>query len=1164
MRICKHKRGLALFMALVMSLSLLPVTAMAEDDDHVHNADGWECTRVDPVTEPDCQHKEHTPDCGYAAAMAEIPCDCGAAADEATGEVIHADGCAYTPAVEEQPCTHKCGDECTKVVAPEHWNCTAPVAAETPAGVQAFLDAAALLPDASLVTEETVETVDAQAASALALYAALGVELQAREDVIAAKAAVDAVQAAVQTVRESQVPEVPAEVQTFLDKVKDLPEAALVTAENVEIVDAQVTDALALYGSLGELQVREDVAAALVTVEAVRAAVRAVKESEVPAEVQAFLDAVEALPKAEEVTRENVTAIGEQVKVVLDMYESLTEAGLDEADGVAEALAIAYDIFAVVTEVSETLGNNESTTWDGVSVSTGLDKGAGTEVDPYLIENAADLAYLAKLTWEKAGGNNKTKDQYYKLTADIDLGNHEWTPIGGIKGITGNTNYYFQGHFIGGGHTISNLRIAKPDDVTKVQTAGLFGSIYNAEICDLKLSNVSITRPDGKFASGSTNAYSGAGALVGLSYSGQRSLICNITVSNAGISWDQYAGGIVGNDQSFTDIKKCRVRDSSDISATMWGAGGIIGGLSKGQVIGTTYVTECSSKDCDISSKYGAVGGIVGYCGRRTGSQDVTGSVIIKGCYNASNVSYRQVQFPDKQGVANYPAGAGGIIGYSYKVASPGKPGSNGVAIHNCTNYGTITAPAGSSMYGKGYAGGIVGYGMEFSIHFIGTVNNLDLNIHFPDPDCNIPIKGCHNAGVVTTSNKNSSNKSYVVLANLIGYPYSSIIPAADARLPLRKAFYLKQGNSFVSGLIDGSYATVKTTRDIEYATPVDTAEQFTPIDPCPGPAGGCTCGCHCTWHEGDGPDGPDVEPPKVDYTLVYDANGGVFEYNAKTKTDTESGLKDAMYVTFDVRDYTPIWENHTFLGWATTSNATEAQYKYNESGKDTVTFSSTDYMVLYAVWRCALSITKTASNTAPKVGEEFTYTLKVSNPNSEAVSANITDTLDEKLTYVSSSDSGVHTDGTGTDGKNGGTVTWTNIEVSASSTKSVTLTVKANTDATIENTAKVTWPGDDTGKTSDPCTITATAKKYNVTFDVNGGKETIPDQQVEDGGKAIKPADPTKDGYTFVKWTLNGAEYDFDTPVTDNITLVAQYTPDEAKIVFVTNAAALLRTRPV
>ena len=440
-------------MALVMSLSLLPVTAMAEGDDHVHNADGWECTRVDPVTEPDCQHKEHTPDCGYAAAVEEIPCDCGAAAaDEATGEVIHADGCAYTPAVEEQPCTHKCGDECTKVVAPEHWNCTAPVAAETPAGVQAFLDAAALLPDASLVTEETVETVDAQAASALALYAALGVELQAREDVIAAKAAVDAVQAAVQTVRESQVPEVPAEVQTFLDKVKDLPEAALVTAENVEIVDAQVTDALALYGSLGELQVREDVAAALVTVEAVRAAVRAVKESEVPAEVQAFLDAVEALPKAEEVTRENVTAIGEQVKVVLDMYESLTEAGLDEADGVAEALAIACDILVVVTEVSETLGNNESTTWDGESVSDSLDKGSGTEEDPYLIENAADLAYLAQLTWEKAGGNNKTKDQYYKLTADIDLDRHEWTPIGGISK---SADYSFQGHFIGGGHTIS-------------------------------------------------------------------------------------------------------------------------------------------------------------------------------------------------------------------------------------------------------------------------------------------------------------------------------------------------------------------------------------------------------------------------------------------------------------------------------------------------------------------------------------------------------------------------------------------------------------------------------------------------------------------------------------------------------------------------------------
>ena len=107
MRIYKHlrKRGLALFMALIMCLSLLPVTAMAEDIGHDHNQNGWQCTWVDPITEPDCQH-EHTPDCGYAAPVEEIPCTCGAAAGEVTGEITHAEDCAYTPAVAGQPFTH--------------------------------------------------------------------------------------------------------------------------------------------------------------------------------------------------------------------------------------------------------------------------------------------------------------------------------------------------------------------------------------------------------------------------------------------------------------------------------------------------------------------------------------------------------------------------------------------------------------------------------------------------------------------------------------------------------------------------------------------------------------------------------------------------------------------------------------------------------------------------------------------------------------------------------------------------------------------------------------------------------------------------------------------------------------------------------------------------
>ncbi len=261
MRIYKHlrKRGLALFMALIMCLSLLPVTAMAEDIGHDHNQNGWQCTWVDPITEPDYQH-EHTPDCGYAAPVEEIPCTCGAAAGEVTGEITHAEDCAYTPAVADQPFTHDCGDECVKVVVEGYWNCTAPVTAEpeAPAEVLAFLDAVAALPEAVLVTEETVEAVDAQVADALALYAALGVELQAREDVAAALSTVDAVQAAIQTVRANQAPEVPAEVQAFLDAAAAVLAFGEVTEDNAEEYAALYEIAMAAYMAVEDAGLSEN------------------------------------------------------------------------------------------------------------------------------------------------------------------------------------------------------------------------------------------------------------------------------------------------------------------------------------------------------------------------------------------------------------------------------------------------------------------------------------------------------------------------------------------------------------------------------------------------------------------------------------------------------------------------------------------------------------------------------------------------------------------------------------------------------------------------------------------------------------------------------------------------------------------------------------------
>lgn len=63
----------------------------------------------------------------------------------------------------------------------------------------------------------------------------------------------------------------------------------------------------------------------------------------------------------------------------------------------------------------------------------------------------------------------------------------------------------------------------------------------------------------------------------------------------------------------------------------------------------------------------------------------------------------------------------------------------------------------------------------------------------------------------------------------------------------------------------------------------------------------------------------------------------------------------------------------------------------------------------------------------------------------------------------------------------------------------------------------------------------------YTVTFDSDGGS-AVDSQTVAAGSTATEPAAPTKDGFTFKGWTLNGRAYDFSTPVTGDITLKASW----------------------
>ena len=78
------------------------------------------------------------------------------------------------------------------------------------------------------------------------------------------------------------------------------------------------------------------------------------------------------------------------------------------------------------------------------------------------------------------------------------------------------------------------------------------------------------------------------------------------------------------------------------------------------------------------------------------------------------------------------------------------------------------------------------------------------------------------------------------------------------------------------------------------------------------------------------------------------------------------------------------------------------------------------------------------------------------------------------------------------------------------------------------------------TANTPKPSTA-STKKEYTITFDSNGGSG-IKSKTVTEGNKVSKPNEPKRNGYKFVGWTLDGNEYDFNSSVNRDITLVAKW----------------------
>lgn len=97
-------------------------------------------------------------------------------------------------------------------------------------------------------------------------------------------------------------------------------------------------------------------------------------------------------------------------------------------------------------------------------------------------------------------------------------------------------------------------------------------------------------------------------------------------------------------------------------------------------------------------------------------------------------------------------------------------------------------------------------------------------------------------------------------------------------------------------------------------------------------------------------------------------------------------------------------------------------------------------------------------------------------------------------------------------------------------------------------------WATSEGGDVVDLTTYTVTAETtfyavweavttYTVSFDLNGGVGEIAPITVNSGETISEPTAPTKeDGSAFVEWQLNGEKFDFSTPITSSIELVAEW----------------------
>ena len=248
--------------------------------------------------------------------------------------------------------------------------------------------------------------------------------------------------------------------------------------------------------------------------------------------------------------------------------------------------------------------------------------GEGTEESPYLIKNKTDLETLRDLI-NDSGTNLKFGEAHYRQTADIDLENEEWIPIGaGYNGSNFNETYdssiMFYGTYDGDHHYITNLK-----QTSNLKATGIFGFIRGDQAVVKNLGvkgSISVTWKDGYYVGGIVGQTQYFATIENCTFTGD-------------ITGSTNAGGITARIWQAATIKNCY--HIGNVTAND-NAGGIVGLIDYGEWGedgDDALVENCYHANGKITAKTIA-GATVGNCKYYEG---IKNTVHINNCYASSD-----------------------------------------------------------------------------------------------------------------------------------------------------------------------------------------------------------------------------------------------------------------------------------------------------------------------------------------------------------------------------------------------------------------------------------------------------------------------------------------------------------------------------------------------